>query len=464
MVVGSTLDIAAQPAGAGVGGLEGTIHPWLKRDLPDNGDWMLQTNFELYGLQFGDFITGLMVEVEREGKRFRYGLGNQSGNQLSVIQVTPAATTGSLFSSDYTLTSDMDVRLQRQGNDLVFEWRVEDNFEEVFRLNLPDGTKFISGGPFAATESPLELNVVFDYVLLSSPSSISTHSGDLVVTELMYKPEGGEEFEFIELFNAGDSSISLKDFRFSQGEPFDEFVFDDVSLDAGAYIMLVNDIDAFRSRYGSGLDSLIAGEWGGGSLSNGGELVTLTDELGLVVFSFEYDDSEPWPVSPDENGTSLTLSDPFSGGLSNSLSWTVSSTVGGSPGGIETTSPFLSWLQGRGQIDPLAIKEGEVTSNLLTYAFGFDLTNEYGGIKPNLVNIEGQDYISFTFSRRTSDDALDYQIQLSLDGVNWSNGINEILKVEEIDLIDNVKSITYRMKNPVDSGSKTFFRVFVDYK
>ena len=226
----------------------------------------------------------------------------------------------------------------------------------------------------------------------------------------------------------------------------------------------VNDIDAFRSRYGSGLDSLIAGEWGGGSLSNGGELVTLTDELGLVVFSFEYDDSEPWPVSPDENGTSLTLSDPFSGGLSNSLSWTVSSTVGGSPGGIETTSPFLSWLQGRGQIDPLAIKEGEVTSNLLTYAFGFDLTNEYGGIKPNLVNIEGQDYISFTFSRRTSDDALDYQIQLSLDGVNWSNGINEILKVEEIDLIDNVKSITYRMKNPVGSGSKTFFRVFVDYK
>ena len=82
------------------------------------------------------------------------------------------------------------------------------------------------------------------------------------------------------------------------------------------------------------------------------------------------------------------------------------------------------------------MKEGEVTSNLLTYAFGFDLTNEYEGIKPNLVNIEGQDYISFTFSRRTSDDALDYQIQLSLDGVNWSNGINEILKVEEKSILN----------------------------
>ena len=103
-------------------------------------------------------------------------------------------------------------------------------------------------------------------------------------------------------------------------------------------------------------------------------------------------------------------------------------------------------------------------SSFTDHKLRFDLTNEYGGIKPNLVNVEGQDYISFTLSRRTSDDALDYQIQLSLDGVNWSNGINEILKVEEIDLIDNVKSITYRMKNPVGSGSKTFFRVFVYYK
>jgi len=266
------------------------------------------------------------------------------------------------------------------------------------------------------------------------------------------------------LFNAGDSSINLKDFRFSQGEPFDEFVFDDISLDAGAYIILVNDIDAFRSRYGSGLDSLIAGQWGGGSLNNGGELITLSDELGLVVFSFEYDDSEPWPVSPDENGTSLTLSDPFSGGLSNSLSWTASSTVGGSPGGIETTSPFLIWLQDRGQIDPLAIKDGEAISNLLTYAFGLDLTNVYEGLKPNVVNIEGQDYLSFTFTRRTSDNALNYQIQVSSDGVNWSNGINEVLKVEEIEVIDNVKSFSYRMKNSVDAGPKTFFRVLVDYK
>ena len=58
VVVGATLDIAAQPAGAGGGGLGGTIHPWVNRDLPDNEDWMLQTKLDLYGLQFGDFMTG----------------------------------------------------------------------------------------------------------------------------------------------------------------------------------------------------------------------------------------------------------------------------------------------------------------------------------------------------------------------------------------------------------------------
>ena len=93
IVVGATLDIAAQPAGAGGGGLGGTIHPWLKRDLPDDEDWMLQTKLDLYGLQFGDFLTGLMIEVEREGMRFRYGLGNDSGNKLSVTQVTPITET-----------------------------------------------------------------------------------------------------------------------------------------------------------------------------------------------------------------------------------------------------------------------------------------------------------------------------------------------------------------------------------
>ena len=466
VVVGATLDIAAQPAGAGGGGLGGTIHPWVKRDLPDNEDWMLQTKLDLYGLQFGDFMTGLMIEVEREGMRFRYGLGNKSGNQLSVIQVTPAATTGALFSSDYKLTSDMVIRIRREANDLVFEWRPQNVFEEVYRLSLPGGSKIIDGGPFAATQTPLELNVMFDYVLLSLPSSASIHSGDLVVSELMYKPEGGEQYEFIELFNSSEESIVLDGFRFTDGDPFSEYVIDKVSIEPGSYKLLVKNLEAFKSRYGSDLDDLIIGEWGEGSLSNGGEVITLTDSEGLVVFSFDYNDSVPWPVSPDQDGTSLILLDPTSGGLSNPLNWTASLSVGGSPGRIETTSPFLSWMKNREQINPLAVKEGEVINNLLTYAFGLDLI-DFNSVEavptPGSVIIEGEEHLSLRFLQRITDNALKYTIELSTDGKNWIDANNQMVMVTETFIEDVVKVLTYRMKEPVGSTNKTFLRVSVEY-
>ena len=466
IVVGATLDIAAQPAGAGGGGLGGTIHPWLKRDLPDDEDWMLQTKLDLYGLQFGDFLTGLMIEVEREGMRFRYGLGNDSGNKLSVTQVTPAATTGTLFSLDYALTSEMIIRIKRVGDDLIFEWRPQDVFEEVYRLSLPQGSKVINGGPFAATQSPLELNVMFDYVLLSTPSSTSDYSGDLVISELMYKPEDGSNYEFIELYNSGKKTVDLDGFRFNPGEPFDEYVFDKVIIEPGSYKLLVSNLEAFRSKYGSGLDELIIGEWGGGSLSNGGEVITLTDNNGLMVFSFSYNDSSPWPESPDKDGTSLTLLDPNAGGLSNPLNWTSSISVGGSPGGVEKVSAFLNWLNDREEIDPLAVKKGETVNNFLTYAFGLDLIeidNEDAVPSPSSVMIDGKEYLSLKFLQRNSDKALQYKIQLSEDGKNWIDANDQMQTVSEIYLEDVVKVLTVRMKDELGSIGKTFLRVVVQY-
>ena len=163
-----------------------------------------------------DFLTGLMIEVEREGMRFRYGLGNDLlVINYQLLRSLLAATTGTLFSLDYALTSKMIIRI-RVRDDLIFEWRPQDVFEEVYRLSLPKGSKVIDGGPFAATQSPLELNVMFDYVLLSTPSSSSDHAGDLVISELMYKPEDGSNYEFIELYNSGKNTIDLDGFRFDR--------------------------------------------------------------------------------------------------------------------------------------------------------------------------------------------------------------------------------------------------------
>jgi hypothetical protein len=450
--MGATLDIAAQPSGAGGGGIGSTIHPWIKRDIPDDEDWLLQTNLGLYGLQFGDFVTGLMVEVERDDKRFRYAIGNKGGDQLAVVQVTPAATTGTLFSLPYALTNDMTVRVKRQANDLVFEWRPQEQFEEVYRLSLPEGTKVIDGGPFAATKTPLELNVMFDYVLLSLSDSASSSFDQLVVSEIMYKPDGGDQYEFIELFNAGTSSINLKGFRFPQGQPFDEFVFGDIEMKAGSYLVVVNDKETFQSRYGEGLSSIIAGEWDGGSLSNGGEVITLLDDRGLTVLSFEYGDSEPWPTSPDEHGTSLTLSDPLSGGVANAENWSPSITVGGSPGAAETVNAFSMWLEERGEVSPLAVRQGEVLNNLFTYAFGLDISNlssEDAVPSPGLITLEGEDYLTIKYHKRISDPELKYDVELSNDGTNWSGeGLNLIALPPKM-VADGVEVVTYRMENPL---------------
>ncbi|MED5586781.1 MAG: lamin tail domain-containing protein [Verrucomicrobiota bacterium] len=465
IVMGLNMDIAAHPSGLGGGGLEGTIHPWLRRDLPDEGDWILQTKLELYGLQFGEFMTGLMVEVERNDSRFRYGIGYCNGDELAVVQVTPAATTGKLFSLPYSSASELVVRVRRQGDELIFEWRPGDFFEEVHRISLPDGSVAVTGGPFAATETPQILNVLFDYVALADASSVSPLQGDLVINEVMYKPEGGSQYEFIELFNAGSSVMNLNGFRFPQGEPFDEFVFGEVLIAPGAYVLLVKDIAAFRSRYGNRFDPIIAGQWGGGSLDNGGEVVTLLDADGLVLISFEYDDSDPWPVSPDSDGTSLVLINPSAGNTTNGADWSASQQAGGSPGRNEDpVGGFAEWMENRGEVDPLATRSGDVLNNLLTYALGPDLTEgNVGEVIPfaGIIEIAGNNYLTMTYRQRMDAPGIGYTVDYSPDKKAWEEAGGAIEQVASQPAGDGFNSVTVRLLDPLESQPTGFLRLRV---
>ncbi len=464
-VMGLNLDIAAHPSGLGGEGIEGTIHPWLRRDLPAESDWILQTELELYGLQFGEFMTGLLVEIEREGNRFRYGIGYCNGDELAVVQVTPAATTGKLFSLPFSLTSDMDVRVRRQEDDLIFEWRPGELFEEVYRITLPEGSTAVFGGPFAATETPQLLNVLFDYVALADSSSVSPLLGELVITEVMYKPEGGAQYEFLELYNPGASAIDLNGFRFPQGEPFDEFILSNTLIAAGAYMLVVKDLAAFRSRYGNGFDSIIAGEWGGGSLDNGGEVITLLDAQGSVVISFAYGDSDPWPVSPDTDGTSLILINPSGGNTPSGGDWTASLQVGGSPGRAEDSGGgFASWMAFRGEVDPLATRSGDVLNNLLTYALGTDLADgNVEGVMPaaGVVTIGGQRYLTMSYGRRMNAADIGYAVDFSLDNRVWEEAGDAIIEVSSEPAGDGVNSVTIRLVEAFGSTSTAFLRLRV---
>jgi hypothetical protein len=444
--------------------LDSLTHPWLKRELPSTGDWVLQTDLTLSGLQFGDFMTGLLVEVADPADRNRYAFGYQDGNQLAVVQLTPTTSTVELFSLPYGLSSDMDLRIRREGNDLIFEWRPNDLFEEVHRLALPAGNLLFDGGPFSSTEAEEIVNVTFDYVMLIDPTPITPPSDALVISEILYKPIGGDLYEFLELHNTGSTTIDLTGFRFPQGDPFDEFVFGAITIGPGEYRLVVHNLAAFRSRYGEGRNSIIAGEWIGGNLSNFSETITLLDAQGNTVLSFTYFDSSPWPTAPDNDGSSLVLIDPVNGEMSNGSDWTSSALPGGTPGSSELSVAFAAWLAARGETDPLATKEGEPVNNLLAYAFGLDLAGGDPFValpRSGEMTIVDDTFLTFEYRRRLSDPGIGYTVQTSHDASTWSDGTPDIVAVNIINEGDGTERVTVRLNNPLGAEDILLIRILV---
>ena len=167
-------------------------------------------------------------------------------------------------------------------------------------------------------------------------ASFMVGDGDVPVriTEIMYNPQGGDAFEFLELQNIGDTEQDLSSFsfdgitfRFAEGSP---------PLAAGAYLLLVNDanVQAFLARY----PGVRVGGLYEGSLSNRGERLALVDRNGETVLSVDYDDSGAWPSEPDGDGYSLVLTNP-DGDPDSPANWRASLAKGGTPGRLNPSGP-----------------------------------------------------------------------------------------------------------------------------
>lgn len=188
---------------------------------------------------------------------------------------------------------------------------------------------------------------------VASEPDISLFEESIVISEIMYHPAEAtpaelalgfddESFEFIELTNIGNTNVDLSGLRFTKGIDFDFLGSSIINLAPGAHALVVNNLAAFESRYGT--THPIAGEWEAGDrLSNSGEQLKLSYGAGIPIRDFVYLDHSPWPSSPDGNGFSLTLINPGSNPEhSNPSHWRSSVTMGGSPG-AEDTSNFDSW-------------------------------------------------------------------------------------------------------------------------
>ena len=125
---------------------------------------------------------------------------------------------------------------------------------------------------------------------------------DLVITEIMYNTPGTDSAEFVEIFNNANTAVDLTGYVFRSR--FIEFPLPSQSLNPGEYLLLTSDEVVFERAYGiTGLN------WGTSSLTNGGDSLRLFDVDNTLIDFVFFDDADPWPTSPDGQGTSLVLCD-----------------------------------------------------------------------------------------------------------------------------------------------------------
>ena len=170
--------------------------------------------------------------------------------------------------------------------------------------------------------------LLFYLVLLTG-----TLSAQVVITEINYNNPGADDFEFLELTNAGNAAVNMAGFTFTSGITY---TFPNVMVMPGEFVVLTEDAAAFQTAFGGS-----PLQWDGGSLSNGGESIVLVDAGGLFADSVRYDDAAPWPTAADGDGPSLILCD-VNADNNDAANWQASGTATGVFTSTNTTQEILA--------------------------------------------------------------------------------------------------------------------------
>ena len=147
-----------------------------------------------------------------------------------------------------------------------------------------------------AGQAPSLLPVVL-LLALAAPLSAA-----VVISEIMYNPRQGDQYEYIELYNEGTAAADLTGWAFADGVvlplPAGRI------LEPGAYLIVCESVAFLRGAYPSLPEAVIVGGWQG-NLDDGGERIALVDPLGGIRQAVEYGDEAPWEFLADGYGASL---------------------------------------------------------------------------------------------------------------------------------------------------------------
>lgn len=158
--------------------------------------------------------------------------------------------------------------------------------------------------------------------------------GDVVISEIHYNPNDDlgftdANYEFVEVYNNSGAPLDLEGWSFGGVN----YTFPaGASLAAGEYAIV-----AFNPAFYTGNGYQVFGPYTGG-LNNGGETVTLFDDLANTVDEVPYDDGGQWPIGADGEGYSLELIDLTSDNTFYG-NWQTSCPINGTPGLAVSSHP-----------------------------------------------------------------------------------------------------------------------------
>ncbi len=242
-------------------------------------------------------------------------------------------------------------------------------------------------------------------------------SDNLVVSEIYYNPLMADDLsESIELLNiSATHDIDLSGLTFTQGIGY---TFPAQStLAPGARVLVVKNLAAFQSEFGTGLP--VAQGVFTGSLDNAGETITLRRADSTLVRTFGYSDDPPWPVLPDTAGHSLVLISPFSNpDHSDPLSWRASVAPGGSPGSDDSFT-YAAWKQAHGYPADDSDSDGDGLTPPAEYLLGGDPDSPDAGLGPAFT-VQPNGSILISLVRRADAGGINAFPENSTDLLGWN--------------------------------------------
>lgn len=150
---------------------------------------------------------------------------------------------------------------------------------------------------------------------------------DLAITEVMYNPPGGRDYEFVEILNFGSTPVDLRDLRLLGTVEFAFRTGEIQVLPPGERLVVVQDMAAFTERYDTA-GIRIAGAYLGNCSNTEGQLV-LVGAANQEIARARYLDS--WLPPTDGGGFSLVARQPGRN-VTNQADWQRSPEPNGSPG------------------------------------------------------------------------------------------------------------------------------------